>query len=354
MVDQSPHEEQPDHLANRVKLRLLMAGVDPSRVTDLDEEEALELARTRLLWGDEPTITIHELAERSGLDVEVCRRARMLLGLPDPGDAAVCRVEEVESFSGFAVAMEQFGEETILQFTRVLGDALATVAEGALSVFGRNVTDRTGDGGLAGDAYVLEAFDAMEYFRIIPDVLAVITKLQFEMAVRRLTADPGSPQPGAVGFVDLVGSTKRTGELGERRMAEAVTRFEGWSVEQAVLHGGRVIKYIGDEVMFRAPDLEAAAAIATRLVQLVGADPDLGTARAGVAAGALLGRDGDWYGMTVNLAARLVERARDGSVWLAGDGADEVDGATPLRGKRRLRGMPERVEIWRIEPDMAP
>ncbi len=342
--------DQPDHLANRVKLRLLMAGVDPEQVAELDEEAALVLARTRLLWGDEPTITIQELADRSGLDVEVCRRARMLLGLPDPGDAPVCRVEEVESFRGFAAGMEQFGEETILQYTRVLGDSLATVAEGALSVFGRALTERTGDGQLVGDAYVLEAFDAMEYFRIVPDVLAVIAKLQFEMAVHRLTADPGSPQPGAVGFVDLVDSTKRTGELGDRRMAEAVTRFEEWSVEQSVVHGGRVIKYIGDEVMFRAPDLAAAASIATRLIQQVDADPDLGTARAGVAAGDLLGRDGDWYGMTVNLAARLVERARDGTVWLAGDGAPEVAGATPLRGRRRLRGIPERVEVWRIDP----
>lgn len=340
----------PDRLANRVKLRLLMAGVEPDRVADLDEVAALELARTRLLWGDQPTITIAELAERSGLGVETCRRARMLLGMPDPGDAAVCRVEEVDNFRGFAAAMDQFGEETILQYTRVIGDALATVAEGALSVFGRTMTQRDDLDEIVGDAYVLEAFDAMEYFRIVPEALAVISKLHFEMAIHRLTADPGSPQPGAVGFVDLVDSTKRTVELGEQRMADAVTRFEEWSVEQSVRHGGRVVKYIGDEVMFRSPDIASAAAIATRLVELVDDDPDLGSARAGVAAGQLLGRDGDWYGITVNLAARLVERARDGAVWLAGDGVADVPGAVPMRGRRRLRGLPERVEVWRIDP----
>jgi adenylate cyclase len=339
---------ESEHLENRVKLRLLMAGVPPEELEHLDQDLALELLRTRILWGDDEPITITELAARTGLEVEVCRRARMLLGLPDPGDEPLCRVQEVETFRGFAAGMELYGEDTILQFTRVLGGALATVAEGALSVFARRLTERPDGGELVGNAYVLEAFDALESFQIVPDVLRVVAKLQFEQAVHRLTADPGQPQWSAIGFVDLTDSTRSTEQLGAEVMAEALTRFEEWSVELAVAAGGRVVKYIGDEVMFLAPDLPAAAGVASELIARVAADPQLGSARAGAAYGPLLSRDGDWYGTTVNLAARLVEKAKAGTVWLTGEGAEQVEGATPMRGRRKLRDVPQRVEVWRL------
>lgn len=340
--------DAPDHLANRVKLRLMMAGVPAEELDELDEQHALELLRARVLWGDEAPITITELAARTGLDVEVCRRARMLLGLPDPGDEPVCRVQEVDTFRGFAAGIELYGEDTVLQFTRVLGSALATVAEGTLSVFGRRLTERADGPELVGNAYVLEAFDALESFQIVPDVLQVVAKLQFEQAIDRLTADPGQPQWSSIGFVDLTGSTRATERLGAEVMSAALTRFESWSVELAVAAGGRVVKYIGDEVMFLAPDLVAGAQVALELVERTSADPVLGEARAGVAFGPLLSRDGDWYGTTVNIAARLVAKAKPGTVWLTGEGADEVEGATALRGRRKLKDVPERVEVWRI------
>lgn len=338
-------EEEPA-LHNLVKLRLLLAGVDPAELEDLDEDAALSLLRRRILWGDDRPITIHELADAVGLDVEVCRRARMLMGLPDPGDEPLCRSAEVESFRGFAAGMRLYGEEPILQFTRVLGSAMATVAEGALSVFGRQLAQQ-GEDHPEGDAYVLAAFDALESFRIVPDVLGVVARLQFDLATDRLNADPGQPQWGAVGFVDLKDSTRTTTQIGAEAMSAALTRFEEWAAELAVARGGRVVKYIGDEVMFISPDLPSGAAVARELVVRAGDDEVLPAARGGVATGPLLSRDGDWYGTTVNLAARLAEKARAGTVWIAGDGADRVEGATG-KGKRRLRDIPERTEVYKL------
>lgn len=347
-------------LRNQVKLRLLLAGVDVAAVDALDREDAddesdreagaVGLLRERVLWGNEEPITLAELSERSGLDIELCRRARMLLGLPDPGDEAVCRVQEVEAFQGFALGMELFGPEPVLHFTRVLGAALATVAEGSLSVFGRALTDREADDGadaLEGDAYTLAAFDALESFQIVPTVLQIVAKLQFDLVTERLTSDPGQPTLSAVGFVDLTGSTTATERLGVQAMSGALTRFEEWSVELAGRHDGRVVKYIGDEVMYVAPDLCAGAEIATGLVRRVAEDEVLRTARAGVAYGPVLSRDGDWFGSTVNLAARLVDKAKPGTTLLSGEGAAECRGAVH-RGRRRLRDLPERVDTWRI------
>ena len=99
------------------------------------------------------------------------------------------------SFSGFAAGIELYGEETILAFTRVLGAAMATVAEGALSVFGKQIGSRD-EAQLAGHEYVLAAMDALESFRLVPDVLQVVAKLQFDLATDRLNGDPGQHAVG--------------------------------------------------------------------------------------------------------------------------------------------------------------
>ena len=338
-------ESDHAHLRNLVKLRLILAGVEPAEVDEIQQETAPALLRNRLLWGDDQPITLAEVAERAGLDIEICRRARMLMGLPDPGDHAVCRTEEIQTFQGFAAGIELYGEAAILQFTRVLGSAMATVAEGSLSVFGRQLADR--EHAPEGDQYVLAAFDALESFRIVPSVLATVAKLQFDLATDRLTGEPGQSRLGTIGFVDLTGSTRATEQIGTDAMAPALTRFEEWAAELAVAAGGRVIKYIGDEVMFISPDLTAAAEVAVELIERVREDAVLVSARAGLASGPLLSRDGDWYGSTVNLAARLVDKAKPDTVLLAGDGAADVPGAA-ARGKRRVRDLPERVELWRI------
>jgi len=346
-------DDGPDLLRNRLKARLLLAGAERDVVEGLGEDDSgLDLIRSTVLWGSEESITIAELAERSGLDIELCRRARMLLGLPDPGDQALCRAEEVEAFEGFALGMELFGVEPVLHFTRVLGSALGAVAEGALTVFSRALDDDGGtDALLSGDAYSLAAFDALEAFRIVPGVLQIVAKLQFDRATDRLTAGPGQEQTGAVGFVDVTASTRVTAEVGIESVSSSMTGLEERAVELAVASGGRVVKYIGDEVMFMAPDLASGVEIAVGLVRHVDRDPILRSARGGVAAGPLLSRDGDWFGTTVNLAARLVEKAKARTVLLAGDGAAQIEGASE-RGRRRLRGLPARVDVWRIEPEL--
>lgn len=358
-------------LWNQVKLRLLLAGVDADEVDRLDTarslgatdgadvgglsgipdgpSEPIEVLRSQVLWGDEAPITIEELAHRSGIKVDVCRRARMLLGLPDPGDEAVCRVQEVDAFRSFAAGMALYGEEPTMHFTRVLGSALASIAEGSLSVFGRALTDLADEESQVpqGDAYTLLVFDAIESFQLVPTVMQVATKLLFDQAVRRLTGDPGAARMFAVGFVDLTDSTTATERLGNDTMAAALTRFEEWSAQLAVSNGGRVIKYIGDEVMYLAPDLLAAAEVAESLLQRISDDPVLRSARGGIAYGEVLSRDGDWFGTTVNMASRLVDKARPNTILLTGEGAGDCEHAVH-KGKRRLRDISERVDVWRI------
>lgn len=340
-------DDEELHLRNRVKLRLLLAGVDREIVDAVDDDTpVIDLHLEAVLWSKEPRVTMQQIADEVGLDVEVCRRARMLLGLPDPGDRAVCRVEEREAFRRLAGGIASFGVDPVLQFTRVIGSAMATVAEASLTVFGRSIGEAGAE--MSRDAYALAAFDALESFALMPDVLAVVARLQFDMANARLTPGPDQIQHGAIGFVDLVGSTEATVRLDPDVLADALSAFESRSVELAGAHDGRVVKFIGDEVMFHTATLADAVEIALGIMAHVSEDPVLVAGRAGVASGELFGRDGDWFGTTVNRAARLVERAKGGWVLFAGEGGELIDGAVS-RGRPRLRDLPDRVEVWRIK-----
>lgn len=118
-----------------------------------------------------------------------------------------------------------------------------------------------------------------------------------------------------VGFVDIVGYTSRTRSLSEGELVDWVEEFEDTSTSLVNDHGGRVIKTIGDEILFVVDDPAAAAEIALDLTEL-GADDavDFPAVRAGLAHGPVVTRLGDVYGETVNIASRLTSVARPSTV----------------------------------------
>ncbi|HEX8001405.1 MAG TPA: adenylate/guanylate cyclase domain-containing protein [Mycobacteriales bacterium] len=144
----------------------------------------------------------------------------------------------------------------------------------------------------------------------------------------------------AVGFADLVGFTELTRGLSDEELATLVESFEHLAAQVVADAGGRVVKTLGDEVMFVAADARAAAALALDLAAASAAQGR--EVRAGVAYGPVVARLGDVFGPTVNIASRLTGLARPGTVLLdrgaasalRGDTAFEV---TPLR-RQSVRG----------------
>ena len=128
----------------------------------------------------------------------------------------------------------------------------------------------------------------------------------------------------AVCFVDIVGYTSRSKSLDESELVDWLEHFEDAATGIVVDHGGRIIKTIGDEILFVADDPAAAAEIALLLTER-GADPDdpFPSVRAGIAHGEVVSRLGDVFGPVVNIASRLTSVARPGTV---------------LVDRRRLRG----------------
>lgn len=150
------------------------------------------------------------------------------------------------------------------------------------------------------------------------------------------------------GFVDLVGSTALAQRLSTRELGAVLTEFEHAASDAVTAAGGRVVKPIGDEVLYVAPDEPAACAVALELARSFSEHPCVPPTRAGVAAGEVLLRDGDVFGPVVNLAPRAVKLAGPGTVVAPAD----VIAAAGLHGEEvevaQLKGFDAAVAMRRV------
>jgi class 3 adenylate cyclase len=166
----------------------------------------------------------------------------------------------------------------------------------------------------------------------------------------RLEARPDSPP--AIAFVDLSGFTTLTVEHGDEVAADVAGRLQALADDAVRPTGGRVVKLLGDGVLLR---FGAAADAIRSVLGLIAAVEAAGLPRAhaGIAAGFVVIRDGDVYGQTVNLAARIAGQAGPGQV-LVDEGAVIALPAgtatfTPL-GRVALKGLPDEIGLWLATP----
>jgi adenylate cyclase len=350
--------------AHRLELLdyLSSIGLTPEDVVFAGANNRLgRLAADRVLWGDAgPTLTVSEIAERAGLDVQVVLRLMRAAGIPDSGDKAVFREEHALFFRAFANGQEFFGQDAILQFVRVLGATASTIAEAAVGLFLSSVSPRLRDSGLDELERVRESAEAVQSFIFVPTAMQVLLREHFVTAVRRLglllDAGEGGETSVVIGFVDLVGSTVVARDVPTAQLVSALSDFEGAALDAALAHDVRIVKHIGDEVMLvgaRAPDVVRTV---WRIVRFVEMHPAWQAARAGIAAGLAVTRDGDYFGPVVNTAARLATLAEPGEVLVNDAVAGAVDVgefAVDDTGERLLRGFEDPIRVSRVRPLVA-
>ncbi|HYF45315.1 MAG TPA: adenylate/guanylate cyclase domain-containing protein, partial [Acidimicrobiales bacterium] len=156
--------------------------------------------------------------------------------------------------------------------------------------------------------------------QIMPDVLEYVWRRHLEVEARRRLAQlegKGTEDASAtvvVGFADLVGFTALSQQIPEDELAHVVGRFEAVAADVISAHGGRLVKTIGDEVMFSSDTCLTGAEIALELSEQFRAEEVVSDVRVGLAFGPVLQYEGDLYGPTVNLAHRIVGIAYPGSV----------------------------------------
>lgn len=301
-----------------------------------------------------PHVPIEEVATGAGISVELLRRVLVAAGLVvEDGNF---RPTDTEIFRLFAIGAEMLGEDATLRFSRVMGAALAQVADAAIASFLVQVEDPLLRSKSDELARALATEHAVARLVEIPAVLGGLFRLHVVEAIRRQRASAaGAAGPGmfrlAVGFVDLVGFTPLARDLAPAQLGELVEDFEMVANEVVALSGGRVVKHIGDEVMFTAVDAAAGARIARSLVDRF-AERHGVIPHAGLAYGLVLGRGGDFYGSVVNLASRIADIAVPEEILVTGDlveaAAADADLHFEPAGRRMLKGFDEPVPLWSL------
>jgi class 3 adenylate cyclase len=151
----------------------------------------------------------------------------------------------------------------------------------------------------------------------------------------------------SVGFVDLVGFTPLTLHTSPSSLLELVGSFEDRAFEVASAYHGRIVKHIGDEVMFVAPDATAGCSIARSITEVVDSNIE---PRGGVCFGDVIARHGDYYGPVVNMASRLADLAIPGEVLVDAETVRLASGAFEFipAGRRILKGFEEPLEVHSV------
>jgi class 3 adenylate cyclase len=302
--------------------------------------------------------TREEAAAAAGVEPDGVDRIWRAAGLPsaDPGVPQFSD-REVEILRGFAVGAALFGEESVLRFTRVMGTSLSRVAEAAIAMAVANLSGPMELAGADEATLTLAGDRANAALDLVPSIMEALFPHHVEMAIRRfaLSRPEGALRTVnlAVAFLDLVGFTERSGSLTTEELAIAVADFETLAGGVIAAHDARLVKMIGDEVMYVATDAVVAAEIALDLRDAVAAHPVLAHLRGGLVFGAVVAQDGDYYGPEVNLASRIVGEAGPGEILASAAVADAlaVEGqlVTAAQGERDVRGFERPVAVFAVE-----
>lgn len=292
---------------------LRFAGVPEAEIAEAAESGLLPLLAIESQVLGEMVYDIDEVAERAGLGVDRIRVLWGALGLAAPRSGErIFNDVDVEQLAAVAALVDSglADPEVVIQLTRVIGSSMARIASAQVDIVA-NRRD-TGEGVIA---------DGAEWFGDrFADILGLIWRRHLQAEARSRLAGPlhgdlvTDAPPQAVGFADLVGFTALSQQLDSGALASVVDRFETVAFATIGMHGGRVVKMIGDEVMFAIDDPVAAARCALDLAESYHAADDLSDVRVGMAWGTVVDRDGDLFGPPVNLASRITSIAYPGTV----------------------------------------
>jgi adenylate cyclase len=297
------------------------------------------------------TLSATDLASRAGVDVPTVLRVWRTLGVHVPDERQPMFSERDAALTAHLFQMNPVGPNGD-ELLRVLGSSLARVAEAAVSLYVQTVQPRMDLPETDVVAWAKDLATATATALELGDSMGAIFAHHMRDAIdRQRTAQSEATDRSlyrlAVGFVDLVGFTPLSLHSSPSVLLELITRFEAKAFEVAAAHDGRIVKHIGDEVMFVALDAPAGCAIARDITAEYseGIEP-----RGGVAYGDAISRHGDYYGTVVNLASRLAELAIPKEVLVDGATAASAQGPFEFRpaGSRLLKGFDEPIEVFSL------
>lgn len=303
-----------------------------------------------------------EVAELTGVELPRLTTLWRALGFPSTGDDEAHFVEaDLRAIAHLMSLLDSglIAAEDEAATARTMGRTFARLADWEVSQLSPHL------GALLDPESSVRADDAalLAISGLVTDLLPRIQELQDYVWRRHLTSAAGrallhadgSGTDLAVGFADIVGFTRTSRNLTSAELGALVEHFEAVATEIIAESGGRVIKTIGDEVLFVCDDPAAAARIALGLAHRHAEEEAFPEVRVGLAHGPVLARLGDVFGEVVNTAARLTSLARPATVLVNRDLADLLadDPSAGFRLRKapteRVRGY-SRLETWALKP----
>jgi adenylate cyclase len=333
----------------RVVDTLAEAGFAPEQLSELIATGAYDLDWASVVFPQptaQLTTTLEETAAATGLPEELAARLFDAWELPRPQPGQALRADDDELLQLAGPALEGFGndETALLGAARQLGDRLRGLAESQVRLFHTHVEEQLGAQGHLDHSWTddlnhvaasmiasLERTLLLLYRRHFEHYVLDVTVLRAEAALERAGLARRRPvRPPAIAFLDLTGYTKLTEERGDRAAAELAGRLVEIVHEFAHRCGGRPVKLLGDGVMFHFPAPAQGVRCGLELVDRI---PKVGLpqARVGLHSGPVVFQDGDYFGRTVNIAARITDYARPGEVLVSDQVVADAD---PLEGVR--------------------
>jgi adenylate cyclase len=343
-----------------VHVARLMASFEEAGVALEDVARAMatgELSFPLGLFLPEPVptpVTYAELGAELGHEPELLRRLSRELGLPPPDDDRM-RVEDADVLSLIVTRLDLSDDEELSRFARLYGGALQRLVTSGLEFFDRAVRQRI-DGweGLSNEEKDQRVYErAGGYTELVGTIVPWLQRRHREHAVieyivgvtegfmeERGIGQRQPRQPPAIAFLDLTGYTALAEERGDEAAAELAAGLAGVVNEAALAFGGRPVKWLGDGVMFHFTDPGRAILGGLELVDQTERAIRV-PARMGINAGAVVFQEGDYFGRTVNVAARIADYAQPHEVLVSeaarqnatgGEVVFEPVGDVPLKG----------------------
>ena len=321
-------------------------------------------------WGSFSETTFQALSEEMGVPVELLTVIREAVGSAAPRPDDRVRVDEMLVVPIVELQHQLgFRPEVIERALRVYGDALRRIAEtesdwwysevmmpilrsgkdpvellAAVSATSEQLSPALAR---VGDSAILAIYHGQQTHAWIRNILE-----GFEAALATAGIQSRLKRVPAMCFFDLTGYTRLTEERGDEVAADLARGLASLVQRNSVRYGGKAVKFLGDGVMFHFPDPGKGVLAALEMVEAavsVGLPP----AHVGLHAGPVLFQEGDYFGRTVNISARIADYARPGEVLVSQevvDGSDDVRVDYAEIGPVDLKGVSGPVHLYKARP----
>jgi adenylate cyclase len=309
--------------------------------------------------------TFHEVSAEHGVPLELLIALREAIGSAQPGQDDLVREDELRVLALIELQLQRgFRPAVIERWLRVYGEALRRIAETETEWWRTEMVAPYLESGLSvAETIEVTNRSAEEINDLTEEALLAIYRAQqehawsesyvedTEIALERAGLQARPARPPAMCFLDITGYTRLTEERGDEAAAELATHVATLVRQRADQRRGKVVRWLGDGVMFHFREPGPAVLAAIEMMEDV-AGAGLPPTHVGVHAGPVVSRGGDYFGRTVNIAARIADYARPGELLVSQavvEASDLEDVAFTEIGPVELKGVssPLRLHVAR-------